>query len=265
LKAQVNDALNVHDRSGRGGRVLGWLMIGLILLSVAAVIVESVQELDRELGQLLDAIELGTVLVFTLEYMLRVWSCVAEPGYEGAVTGRLRFMGSPASLADLLAVLPFYLTPEAGGSMVVLRLFRMLRLVRGLKLVRYSSTLRLFGRVVYGKREELTLALLLDCLLIVLAAALIYLAEHDAQPASFSSIPACMWWAVITLTTVGYGDLYPVTALGKSLTAVFALTGVGLIALPAGILASGFLEEASRARASEGKCPTCGRGPHAAG
>jgi voltage-gated potassium channel len=136
---------------------------------------------------------------------------------------------------------------------------RLIRLLNALRVARYSRTVRLFGRVFWAKRNELQVALFLNLLLILLSSTVIYIVEHDHQPGTFSSIPAAMWWAAITLTTVGYGDVYPVSPLGKFFAILLAFFGIGLFALPASILASGFLQEALSPAPQDGVCPTCRR------
>jgi voltage-gated potassium channel len=150
------------------------------------------------------------------------------------------------------------MAPLAAHDTVVFRLLRIFRLLRLLKLGRYHSSLGLLGKVLKNRREELTISLVLVLMLVVVASTLMYALEHQAQPKAFSSIPAAMWWGVVTMTTVGYGDVYPVTAAGKLVAGLSLLLGVGLFALPAGILASGFSEELGRERPMP-VCPHCGK------
>lgn len=236
----------------------------LILVSVVVVVLESLPEMEAYSG-LLQQIEAACVGVFTVEYLLRLWSCVEHPGYAHPLWGRLRYALSPSAIIDLLAIAPFYLAPLAASNTVVLRLLRIFRLLRLLKLGRYHSSLGILGRVLLSRREELAISLVLVVILIVVASTLMYALEHDAQPKLFSSIPAAMWWGVVTMTTVGYGDVYPVTAGGKMVAGLSLLLGIGLFALPAGILASGFSEEMQRTKAEELQeaqiqvCPHCGK------
>lgn len=221
-------------------------IIGLILLNVVGVVIETVPSIQRTYGTALYAFEIFSVTAFTIEYVARVWSCIESPEYNGAVRGRLRFMRTPLAIIDVLAVAPFYL-PILGvtlaGDLRVLRALRLLRIVRVAKLGRYLPAFLSLMRVVKRKKEELVLSFTVLSILLVIAASLMFYAEHEAQPEIFSSIPATMWWAVATLTTVGYGDVYPVTVAGKVLASAVAILGIGLFALPAGILASGLQEE----------------------
>src|SRR5262249_49718089 len=157
------------------------------------------------------------------------------------VIGRLRYVLSPMALVDLVAVLPS-LIPGGTLDLRFARSIRLFRLLRSLKLARYSRSLQTLGRVLQSRKEQLGVTRFAGMVLLVCAACSIYFAEHEAQPKSFPHIPAAMWWGVVTLTTVGYGDVYPVTALGKTIASVIAILGIGLFALPAGIVAGGFAE-----------------------
>lgn len=255
LRRAVHDLLTV-DRGGRAARVVDWAITALIIVNVCAVVLATVDSLFARHERLFYAVEVVSVAVFTLEYLLRLWACTADPRYAAPVRGRLRFACRPTLVVDLLAVLPFY-----GGTALfvsdlrVLRAFRLVRLFRLLKLARYADSVRAFGRVLRRKRADLVVSTSGAGLLLLVASSLMYAAEHGAQPEAFSSIPAALWWGVVTLTTVGYGDVYPVTPLGRALGAVIAVLGIGLFALPASILASGFVEDDANER---GNCPNCG-------
>lgn len=161
-------------------------------------------------------------------------------------------------LIDLLAIAPFYL-PMMGVDLRAFRALRLFRLLRVAKLGRYSMALKLIGHVVRSKREELITTVIFMLLLLLFASSLMYFAERDVQPEVFGSIPESMWWAVTTLTTVGYGDVSPVTPVGKALGSVVAILGVGMFALPTGILGSGFVEAIENQKNDSGICPTCGQ------
>lgn len=183
-----------------------------------------------------------SVAVFTAEYLLRVWSAPEDERFAGAVAGRLRFARTPLALVDLFAVLPAYL-PMLGVDLRVLRGVRLVRLVRILKLTRYSRALRSLGRAFRRRREELVLTFSMIGLVVLIASSVMYYAEHPVQPEVFGSIPESLWWGVVTLTTLGYGDVVPVTVLGRLMAGLFALSGLLLIALPTAILGSAFVEE----------------------
>jgi voltage-gated potassium channel len=203
--------------------------------------------------------EVVSVFIFTVEYILRLWTCVEQDAFSTPLKGRIKFMFTPLAVVDLLAILPFYLPMFITLDLRFLRILRLFRIFRLLKMARYLEHFSLMAAVVRRKKEELIITLFMAFMLLILSASLIYYAEREAQPQAFSSIPRAMWWSVNTLTTVGYGDVYPVTAAGRLLGGVIALLGIGVFALPAGILGSGFVEELQKKKARELRCPHCGR------
>ena len=256
-RARLWRVLNTPEPGNRWATATGGFLITLIVLNLAAVIIGTVHSVALRYGAWLDAFETFSVAVFSLEYLARLWSCTSQPTYARPVLGRLRYFISPLALVDLVAILPYFLSFWA-VDMRFLRALRLLRLLRIAKLGRYSETLALFSRVMRNKKEELLITSLLMLLLIILSASLMYFAEHDAQPDNFPDIPATAWWAVVTLTTVGYGDVFPVTGLGKLFAAFVAVFGIAMFALPAGILGASFTEEIRRDRQAK-VCPHCGK------
>lgn len=232
----------------------------MILISVIVVILQSMPEFSAY-EETFAQVEAYAVYFFTAEYLARLWTCAEVEKYGGGWRGRLRHAASPMALVDLAAILPFYVMPFTDSNTVVFRLLRVFRLVRVLKFGRYHSSIGILGRVLLSRREELVVSLILVMALVVITSTVMYAVEHDAQPKVFSSIPASMWWGIVTLTTVGYGDVYPVTALGKVVAGISVLLGVGLFALPAGILAGGFAEELARSKKEPcgRSCPHCGK------
>ncbi len=232
-------------------------ILTLITLNILAVILESVESLEQRYRTIFQVFELFSVVVFTVEYLARVWSCAVTPQFAKPVSGRIRFMLKPLSLIDLLSVLPFYLT-FISIDLRFVRLLRLMRIFRVAKLTRYSSSIRLMGRVFKDKKEELILTFILMMGLVVVVSSFMYFAEHDAQPDKFPDIPSSMWWSVVTLTTVGYGDIYPITTLGKIFAAISAILGIGMFALPTGILGASFIEELQKEKMERCVCPHCG-------
>ena len=236
----------------------------LIILNVAAVVIETVEPLGRRFRTGFHWFEVLSVAVFTAEYVLRLWSCTADPRYSHPITGRLRFALRPLVLVDLLAILPAYL-PDTAVDLRFLRALRLLRILRVLKLGRYSDAAGVLLGVVKSRSAELAVMVVVLFVVLVLSSGVMYYVEHDAQPDRFSSIPAAMWWSVVTLTTIGYGDVYPITPLGRVLGGVIAVSGVGIVALPTAIIAAGFAEalRTPRQRNDERQgplvCPHCGR------
>jgi voltage-gated potassium channel len=260
MKKRIYEILEQADPDDRASQLFDVFIITLIVLNVAAVVLETVGSLYERYQGWFAGFELFTVAVFTVEYVLRLWSCTVDYRYAAPVKGRLRFALTPLALFDLLAILPFWLTLMQVDARII-RLIRVLRLFRLAKLSRYSLALQTLGRVFVQRREELMVTVVLMSVLLVIASAFMYHAEHEAQPEAFSSIPAAMWWAVATLTTVGYGDIYPVTPAGKALGAVIAVLGIGMFALPTGVLGAAFMEEIERHRNGKTEpehCPHCG-------
>ena len=258
LKQRVHELLESPVEGDRLRRAFDVFLVSLISLNVAAIIVQTVPGVRHVLHSWLFRFEVFSIVVFSVEYVLRVWSCTLSPRFRHPLTGRLRFMASPLAVIDLLAVLPFYL-PFLGIDLRFVRAVRLFRVLRVLKLGRYWKSLRLIGSVVREKRAELLMTLALSALLVVLSSSLMYFLEHDRQPEKFSSIPRTMWWAVATLATIGYGDMYPMTAWGQFFGAVISLFGIGMFALPTAILGSGFLEAFQKQRTRLETCPHCGK------
>lgn len=241
LRYRLNALLEGTGGHQTAGRLLDACLVVLITANVAAVVLETVPELASAYDQFFHNFEIFSVVIFTIEYLARLWTCVdrEDVRFRPAIKGRIRYVLSPMALIDLIAIAPFYLAFVVGFDLRFVRVFRLLRL---LKLTRYSAALSLVGSVLYTERRPLGAAGMVMLVLLVFASSFVYLAERTAQPEAFGSIPAAMWWGVATLTTVGYGDVTPVTPLGKFLGAIVTLLGVGMFAMPAGILASGFAQ-----------------------
>lgn len=233
-------------------------LIVLISLNVAAIVMESVEPIRLKYSAGFKAFETFSVILFTIEYVLRLWAANEDARYSKPILGNLRFALTPLAIIDLLAILPFYL-PMIGIDLMFLRIMRLFRLFRLFKIARYIKALNIMNQVVKEKRAELLVAIILTFFMLLLTSTLMYYVEHEAQPDRFSSIPETMWWGIATLTTVGYGDIYPITALGKLLGGAIAILGIGLFALPTGILASGFSEHLGSDKASPTTCPHCGK------
>jgi voltage-gated potassium channel len=246
------------NRGGKVGYYIDWAIMLLIVGSVTAVILETVDPIATQTGSFFPLFELVSTAIFTVEYVGRIWSAVETGEYESPVFGRIKFAAQPLLIVDLLAIAPFYLALLGiGADLRFLRALRLVRLLRLLKLARYSTALQAFGHVVYTKREQLALAFGANIMLLVLGSSIMYFVENPAQPEAFSSIPASFWWGIATQTTVGYGDITPVTPLGRMIAGLFALIGIGLFALPAAILASGFMDVVDEDTELQ-HCPHCG-------
>lgn len=268
---RIWDILDVAPEGDRLSQLESTFMLVLILCNALAVVVGSIESIEAEYGKWLSAFEVFSIMIFTLEYVGRLWSCVVVEKYAHPVFGRLRFAVSFDALVDLLSILPFYLSPLV-LDLRILRLLRLFRLFRLLKLTRYATALVLLKDALHARRAELGTTTLLMLVILIVAATLMYFAEKDAQPDKFADIPSAMWWAVITLTTIGYGDVFPVTVLGKLIGGFIAVLGIGFVALPTGIISVGFVEElrAHRERLRKEtqwhdtqlvtcRCPHCGK------
>ena len=257
MRTRVWEIVEVAKPGDVVSKIFDIFILGLIFLNILAVILESVESLEQRFHLTFEVFEYVSVIVFSLEYLARVWACSTDPRYAKPITGRLRFIFKPLSLVDLAAILPFYLS-FVYIDLRVIRMLRMLRIFRVAKLTRYSSSIRLFGRVFKDKKDELVLTFVLMLGLIIIVSSLMYFAEHDAQPDKFPDIPSTMWWSVVTLTTVGYGDIYPITPLGKVFAGLSAILGIGMFALPTGILGASFIDELEKQKDPRHCCPHCG-------
>jgi len=259
LKQRIYEILEIGKLGDRISIFFDVFLITLIILNVAAIILESISFLHGKYAKEFFIFELSSVVIFTTEYILRAWTITCNPNYQKPVTGRFRYLITPMAIIDLLAILPFYLA-ALGLDLRVIRIFRLFRIFRFAKLVRYSSALRLLFSVLRNKSAEIGVTVLLMSVLLIVASSLVYYAENHAQPEKFSSIPASMWWGIATLTTVGYGDIAPVTGLGKFFAAIIAVLGIGMFALPAGILGSAFVDAMGKNKIPKhNNCPHCGK------
>jgi voltage-gated potassium channel len=244
-RRKVHDILEVGGDAHPAAHAVTAFIVALIVLNAVAFAAETVDSVAAEYGPWFDALNLFSVAVFTVEYLLRLWSCVEIPMLSRMPPwrARLRFATRPMMIIDLLAFAPWYVHWIYPIDLRILRVFRLFRL---LKLVRYSPALQTLGRVLADEYRALFGALLIMLVLLLFASTGIYFLEREAQPVAFGSVPAAAWWALSTLTTVGYGDVVPVTPWGKMLGGVVMLLGVGMFALPIAIIATGFSQESNR-------------------
>lgn len=234
------DVLHNSDYDTPASRYFNYLLIIMIIANVSAVLVESIDHVYLAHAVYFDRFEHISIAVFTFEYLLRLWSVVEEDTETPAWKQRCRWLLSGAAIVDFIAIFPAYLNFFVHMNLSYLRILRLLRL---LKLTRYFVSLQILLNVLEREKGSFQAVIFILIIMIVLAAGGVYAFEHHAQPQVFGSIPQAMWWAVVTLTTVGYGDVTPVTNAGKLLGSVIMVLGVGLAALPAGILATGLANE----------------------
>lgn len=242
LKIRVYDIIEASVRSDWRGRWFDLAMMALIITNVIAVIIETIPGLDPEFRQWLGTFDTLSVIIFSIEYLTRLWVCTENKadGFEHPLIGRLKHMLTPLALIDLIAIAPFYLGMFVTFDFRFMRIFRMLRL---LKLTRYSPAIETFAAVLASQRRPLGATLLVMMMLLVFSSSVVFMFEREAQSQAFASIPHAMWWGLATLTTVGYGDVTPITAGGKIFGAFIMIMGIAMFALPAGILTSGFTRE----------------------
>ncbi len=221
------------------------LLVALVVASVAAVILQSVPEYDENYDKFFQFIENISVSIFTLEFALRLWTAPEHTPYasQSALRARISFMKSGGAIIDLVSVLPFYLSIFVSTD---LRVLLLLRLLRFFKLARYSSGMRTIIAVLEAEKRALLASGLILFGVVLFAAAAMHLAEHEAQPDKFDSIPAAMWWAIVTITTLGYGDVTPITLAGRLIASATMVMGYVMLGLPVGIVATAFAEEIHR-------------------
>lgn len=246
VRARLYAALDPRART-RGLSRLNQALIFLILTAGAIAVLETEPSLTRDFQSVFTCLETALGLVFALEYAARLWTAPEQTPDGPAWPQRLRFVVSVTGLIDLLAIFSSFLI-TGGSSALLLRFVRLARLLRLAKLGRMSRALDHMVEAVSSRRDELVLSLSAGLVLMIAAATALYLAEGSVQPDKFGSIPRALWWSVATMTTIGYGDVYPVTALGKCLAAAVALISIGVIAMPTGILAASFSDAMQRHR-----------------
>lgn len=265
LKRRTFEVIEKGDSDDGLSRAVDIFLATLIVANITGMCLDTLQTLSVPFRAVIHDIDQLALYVFTIEYVLRIWSCTTEENYAGGVRGRLRFARTPMLLIDLAAILPFWLM--VGISVGVIPAFisadtqhalSLLRILRMIKIGRYFASVRTLGAVIQSKHEELSIAALAEVILLVVSSSLLYFVEQPHQPEKFSSIPAAMWWGMSVLTTVGYGDMIPITTFGKVLAMAISLIGITMFAVPMGILGSGFVEEMERKRAGKAPCPSCG-------
>ena len=245
-KKRVLEILDQAQEGDRFSRLVDLCLGGLIILNIFAVSLESVEYVGTMFRQEFLYFEYVSVVVFSSEYLLRIWASSERTAsrFATSISRRLEYIFSFNGLIDLIAILPSIVSFFIGN--IDLRWVRVIRLLRILKISNYSSALEDLISAIYEDRRSFLAALYLFFISLFISSALMYVTEHEAQPIAFASIPESMWWSLITLTTVGYGDVAPVTPFGKVIGAITAFMGVCTVALLAGIIASAFASQLSR-------------------
>jgi voltage-gated potassium channel len=265
---------NILEKEGsRENLIFEYILVTLIILNVISIGLDTVRDLRPEMVFALNIFEAFSIVVFSVEYLIRLYLAdLTHPAVTG-FRSRLRFMFSFFGLVDLVAILPFYLPFVIKADMRFLRILRLIRFFRIFKLSRYNSTLQLIWDVIKEKKSEFIMTFFISFLMLLVSAFLMYYVENPVQPENFRHIFSSLWWAVATLTPLGYGGVEPITTTGKVISAIVAVIGIGLIALPTGIISAGFIQKIKTIEANEKKeekgdetkaidrkiCPHCGK------
>lgn len=251
IKKRVFRLVSKTEDKDRAGRIFDWLIMALIILSIITIILESFPEIEAKYQSVFRILEIFTVIVFSIEYLLRIWT--ADLLYPESKHPRLKYIFSFMAIIDLLAILPFYL-PFVSADLRFLRmirLFRLFRLLRVFKLGRYFEALQVIAKVIRSSGPQLVMSFTICFFVILFSAIVMYTVENPVQPLQFPNVISSLWWALCTLTTVGYGDVYPITHIGRFLASIISLVGIGIIAIPTGIIAAGFNQAINKEHTKE--------------
>lgn len=261
MKKRVFEIISKADEGDRASKLFDGFIMSLIALSILSIVLESFENLSSKYGAVFSAFEAFSVFFFGLEYLLRIWT--ANYLYPESKHPHLKYIVSFMAIIDLLAILPFFL-PFISADMRFLRmfrLFRLARLLRVLKLGRYLDALHIIKQVVAESASQLVMSIVICFFVMLFSSIIMYTVENPVQPDQFPNILASLWWAICTLTTVGYGDVFPITATGKFFAAVISLVGIGIIAIPTGIISAGFTSVINKGNQEDEPmqyCPHCG-------
>jgi voltage-gated potassium channel len=243
IKSRVNTILNTYPNEERTARGVKYFLAIFILANTIAVVLSTIPNLPPSISNLIFAIISISLTIFTIEYILRLWSCTDSPTFLGRTKDRLRYATRIYMIIDLISIIPIIFPIVFPKDYAMLHIFRLLSIFKLVRYTRHNDALQLLKRVMFKKREIISFLVIFLVFEILFSSTIMYLVENAAQPDKFSSIPAAMWWAAMTVTTVGYGDIYPITPLGQTITSMVTIGGVLLLALPSAILAAGFMEE----------------------
>ncbi len=251
---------NLVEKGAHGSKInliFDYFILTLIVLNVTAVAIDTLTGLNAGILQFLRIFEIFSIVIFTIEFLMRLYiSDITHPA-SNKFYSTLKFIFSPFGLIDLLAILPFYIPFIIKTDLRFLRILRLIRFFRIFKISRYNSTLKLIWDVIKEKKAELQMTFFIAFLMLLVSAFLMYHVESPVQPDKFKNIFSSLWWAIATLTTIGYGDIAPITTIGKIISGIVAILGIGLIALPTGIISSGFVSKLNNPKKQNLVCPHC--------
>lgn len=251
--------ISKNSHGSKANLVFNYSIMTLILLNVLAMALETVSSLDNSYYRFLKFFEIISVIIFTIEYALRIYISDLTHPASNRIKSALKFIFSFYGLIDLLAITPFYFPFFIKTDLRILRILRLVRFLRILKINRYDSSINLVWEVIKEKKSELAITGFITFLVLLIASFVMYYVEKDVQPDKFSNIFASFWWATATLTTIGYGDIYPVTYIGKIISGLIAFLGIGIVALPTGLVSAGFMEKIQKKKLNTNQCPHCGK------
>lgn len=258
IKEKIYHLIDVEKGNQKGDFFVSYFIFGLIILNVITLFLESYQNIFEAYKKVFWIIEVVSIIIFSIEYLLRIWTADMLHENLSPFKARLKYIFSFMGIVDLMAILPFYLPYIIKIDLRVIRVLRLFRLLRILKLSRHHRSLQIISTVVRKSKGDIFTTIFITAILLILSSTLMFHIENQAQPDQFTDIGQALWWATATLTTVGYGDIYPVTGLGKALSAVIALLGIGIVALPTGIISSAYIQEVQY-RKEDQSCPHCGK------
>ena len=264
-KRKIFNVIVPAEDSDKASTIFDISIITLIIINVALVIADT---FGKQITPFFHSIEIISVAIFTVEYALRLWTADLLYSGKNAIVARLQYMFSFMALVDLFSILPFYMPFLFPANLIVLRSLRVLRLLRLFKLTRYTNVTTTLGTVFKKKASQIISSVCVIIVLMIITSVLMYNVEHAAQPDKFSNAFDSLWWTICTITTVGYGDIYPITLAGKIFSGIIAFLSIGLIAIPTSIISSGFIESVDQAREEKAAkereqnqkhfCPYCG-------
>lgn len=261
IKKRTYEIIEKAQNNDKASKYFDLLILILIVSNTIAIVLESFNLLYTMYSTQFKLFEMFSVAVFSIEYILRIWTSeLGFPSKKGKPGSIIKYIFSPMAIIDLLAILPFYIPMIIPIDLRFLRMFRISRLLRILKINRYTKALSLIISVIRNKKDELIATVFVMGFMIMISSTMMYYFESEVQPESFPNIVASFWWSIATLTTVGYGDIYPITVMGKLFASIIAILGIGLVALPTGIISSGFIFAITKKEKIESSevCPHCG-------
>ncbi len=250
------------DKGAHGKRInlaFDYAIMILITLNVIAIILDTIPAIRDAYAGFFHYFELISVIIFSLEYLMRLYVSDLTHPSSGRIKSVLKFVFSPYGIIDLVSILPFYLPFLIKLDLRFLRMIRLMRFFRVFKLTRYNNSLNLIWQVITEKWNELVITGFVTLLFLLNASILIYFIEGNAQPENYPNLLTCFWWAIATLTSVGFENIYPITGVGKFISSLLAIFGIGLIAIPTGLISAGFLEKITKKDQEIKKCPHCGK------